>query len=175
MNYVVKLAVQIFTGEGDENYEVLYQGTFFNIIETKYNEVVVVCFGTRTIKEQIDNFKFKLITDDGFPAGWKIASDVITNKLLELELSPNYAVGYSRGGAIAMIYSYYTGVQAIVFSPPKVCKVLRTWPVSPLIFYCMDDIVINIPPGFYYPSNFCTKILRRGGHFWEKGKYLNDV
>lgn len=172
LDYFVALGVQYFTRVGDLEYSVLHQAFYYTILETPEGRIVIIINGTTTIKEQISNFMLFPLSDDGFPPNWSESAEAICYKMAELGLTADCVIGYSRGGAIALIYAYYNKIQSIAFSPPKVGNQILDWQVPPLLVFCLDDWVTKVPPNFRHPNNFIARVLKCGGHRWKEGKFL---
>jgi hypothetical protein len=172
LDYFVELGVQYFTKVGTLEYNVLHQAFYYTILETPNGSIVVILNGTTTIREQIGNFMLFPLSEDGFPPNWAESAEAIHDKMTELELIADCVIGYSRGGAIALIYAFYNKIQSIAFSPPKVGNKVLEWKVPPLLVFCLDDWVTKVPPNFRHPHNFIARILKYGGHRWKIGKFL---
>lgn len=172
LDYFVELGVQYFTRVGVLEYCILHQAFYYSILETPNGNIVIILSGTTTIREQISNFMLFPLSADGFPPNWSESAEEIHNKMTELGLTADCVIGYSRGGAIALIYAYYNKIQSIAFSPPKVGSKVLDWDVPPLLVFCLDDLVTKVPPNFRHPHNFIARVLKFGGHGWREGKFL---
>jgi hypothetical protein len=169
------IAIQIYTQEGLIPYWVLYQDPDFIVIKTESQETVAIFYGTDSIMEWVDNFRFGLLNKDGFPLGWyNVAINAFQN-LYAKGIKPDYVIGYSRGAAIALIYSYYFNVQAVGFSTPRVNKNLVYWGVKPVLIGSLNDPVRHVPIGYKLPGAYTAVYLESGGHFWSKDKYTLEV
>lgn len=168
-------AIQIYTREGSETYTVLYQDPNFIVVKISTKEIVAVFYGTDSLKEWADNLRFGLINKDGFPQGWH---NVAIHAFKEFQLNnikPDYVIGYSRGAAIALIYSYYFNVKAIGFSTPRINKQLLYWQQKPILIGSLNDPIRYVPLGYKLPGAYTAVHLSSGGHFWTKDKYTAEV
>jgi hypothetical protein len=140
------------------------------VIAIPSGEEVLIFLGTNSLWTFLDNFRFYLLTSQGFPLGWYISALSTYQQVKDYNIIEVY--GYSRGGAIALIYSYLYKLPCATFASPKVCSFELDWPIEPLLFSCKDDIVTKLPIGFYYPKNKNVQELDCCGHFWNKDKAL---
>ncbi len=168
-------AIQIYTREGQMPYKVLYQDPDFIVIETENDDIVAIFYGTDTLMEWVDNFRFGFLNKEGFPLGWyEVAINAFQN-LYAKGIKLNYVIGYSRGAAIALIYSYYFDVQAVGISTPRVNKNLIYWKLKPILIGSLNDPVRYVPIGYKLPGAYTAIYLESGGHFWSKDKYTLEV
>jgi hypothetical protein len=133
-------------------------------------EEVLIFLGTNSFWAFLDNFRFYLLTANGFPLGWYISATKANELVGDYNIKEVY--GYSRGGAIALIYSYLYKLPCATFASPRVCKYEIDWPIAPILISCKDDIITRTPPGFYHPKNKNAIALDCHGHFWNRNKTL---
>lgn len=168
-------AIKIFSRLNTQtDYRVLYLSAEFIVIEVE-NKISLVFFGSDSWSDWVDNFYYRKVSALGFPLGWEkeaIAAKIVIDSL---GFSLDYAIGYSRGAAIALIYGYINYVETIAFSSPKVSKRLLYWTKTPIIIQSQNDIIPLVPLGFYYPGNYSYLSIPLGGHFWSKDKYVNEI
>jgi hypothetical protein len=166
-------AIQIFTRDGNRAYSVLYQHPDFIVIKTKSNKTCLIFYGTDSFEEWIDNLRFGLVSKESFPRGWYLSA--LLAQSLVGHLKPDYVIGYSRGAAIALIYSYLYDVQAIGFSSPNISKRLLYWKYRPVLIRSLNDIVSLVPLGYRLPGNYLAIYIENGGHSWYKNKFTMTV
>ncbi len=171
----VLTAIQIYTREGDLPYKVLYQHPDFLIIETKENKIVLIFYGTDSLIEWADNFRYGMLSEDSFPKGWYLAAISAQNLIATKGFILDYVIGYSRGAAIAVIYSYYFKIQAIGISTPNISKELLYWDIAPVLICSLNDPVRLVPFGYRAPGNYIVIFIESGGHFWTPGKFTAEV
>lgn len=169
---VIHAAIQLFAKEGSEIYTIILETKEYSIIKVE-NDFVLVFFGSDSFADWIDNFTFFNTNLDSFPKGWHNQATEAFQKVVEYKIK--YVTGYSRGAAIALIYSYYFNVQAICFSTPRVSKSLRYWNIKPLLISSLDDPVTIFPLGYKNPGSYIMINIEKGGHSWYKNKFTTEV
>lgn len=168
-------AIQIFTKDGAINYQVLYQHSEFIVVKTSDEKIAAVFYGTDTCHEWLDNLKFGLLSKESFPYGW-YSQAVNTNNILNANnLAIDYAIGYSRGAAIAVIYSYLYDIQAVGISTPNISKKLLYWKNTPVLIGSLNDPIRFVPVGYRKPGNYRAIYMETGGHYWHKGKFKIEI
>ena len=175
MLQAILLAIQIYTREGDYKYTVLYQDPQYIVIEVENGDVILVFYGTRSLSEWYENWQFKIVNRDGFPAKWfdKAVETYLT--LTKLSITPKYVIGYSRGGAIALIYSFYFRIAAVAISPPKVSSRVRYWAIKPVIIGSLNDPIRFVPLFYFLPGSYIAVFTAKGGHLWQLDKFTEEV
>jgi hypothetical protein len=169
---IVKAAIQVFSGQGNLTYSVILETTEFCIIRLD-NETILVFFGSDSLADWLDNLSFLKTNTDSFPRGWHTQA---INAYKETQsYGIDYVVGYSRGAAIALIYSYYFNIQAIGFSTPLISKKVRYWKIKPLLISSLNDPVRILPLGYKLPGSYIAVHIEHGGHFWYKNKFTVEA
>ena len=140
---------EFFTEKSSKKFAVLIEKEEYALVAVN-GKYTLIFFGSDSFKDWLENFSYLRVNHDGFPVGW---TGQATSAFLDLQgYKITYVSGYSRGAAIALIYSYYFNVQAIVFSPPKISKTLLYWPLIPIIIGSINDPVRFLPFGFNRPE-----------------------
>jgi hypothetical protein len=171
----VLTAIQIYTREGDLSYTVLYQHPDYIVIKTKEDKTALIFYGTDSIMEWADNFRYGILSTDSFPKGWYSAAISAHECMAKNKFVLDYVIGYSRGAAIAIIYSYYFKVQAVGISTPNISKKLLYWALAPVLICSLNDPIRLIPIGYRAPGNYIAIFISAGGHFWTPGKFTTEV
>lgn len=166
---IIAAATQVFTGERKD---LLLKTSEYCLIEVD-NEIILVFYGSNSLSDWLDNFAFFKVNVDSFPKGWHNQAVSAFKDLAQYSIK--YVAGYSRGAAIALIYSYYFGIQAICFSTPRVSKKLKYWRIKPIIIGCLNDPVRLVPFFYQMPGNYIAVCVDKGGHFWYNGKFETAV
>jgi hypothetical protein len=166
---VINAATQVFTGE---NTNCLIKTAEYCVIEVD-SELALIFFGSDSLPDWLDNFAFFMVNVDSFPKGWHNQAVIAFKDLIDYPIK--YVIGYSRGAAIALIYSYYFNIQAICFSTPRVSKILKYWTIKPVIIGCLNDPIRLVPFFYQMPGNYIAVYVDRGGHFWHEGKFDTAV
>jgi hypothetical protein len=169
---IVLAAIQVFSGQGSLTYSVILETTEFCLIELD-DQIVLVFFGSNSIADWLDNLSFFKTNLDSFPIGWHTQAIAAFQQTQHHKIT--YVVGYSRGAAIALIYSYYFNVQAIGFSTPNISKKLRYWKIKPVLISSLNDPIRCVPFGYKLPGNYIALHIEDGGHFWYKDKFSPEV
>lgn len=135
--------------------------------------LILIFYGSNSFADWVDNFSYFNTNVDCFPKGWHNQATEAFIDLNGYEIS--YVAGYSRGAAIALIYSYYFDVQAICFSSPKVSKNIKYWKYIPILIGSLNDPVRFLPLFYKYPGCFIYISTEKGGHFWHKSKFQSEI
>jgi hypothetical protein len=167
----VQAIIKVFTNEPG-NYSVVVKSEEYCVIEV-LGECILIFYGSNSIADWFDNFAYFKTNLDSFPVGWN--SQAITAFKEVARYNIKYVAGYSRGAAIAVIYSYYFNVQAIAFSSPRVSKTLRYWAIKPVLIGSLNDPVSLVPLFYKFPGNYIVINIESGGHFWHRGKFTDAV
>ena len=161
---VILIALQVFSRVGTERYITMYQTPDYIVVRTMRGSVVALFYGTDSFREWLGNFQFLKRTKDDFHKDWHDGAIEAYTTFSSLGYEINYVVGYSRGAAIALIYSYYFNTQAIAISAPKISKKLKFWKVPPLLISTLNDPVNWVPPGFHRPGSYTQITSTAGSH-----------
>ena len=163
---------EFFTEKSSKKFAVLIEKEEYALVAVG-GEYTLIFYGSNSLSDWVENFSYPKVNQDGFPIGW---TGQASSAFLELEgYKITYVSGYSRGAAIALIYSYYFKAEAIVFCPPKVSKKLLYWPLIPIVIGSLDDPVRFLPFRFYRPGCYITLDILGGGHFWKSKKYKSEI
>ena len=167
------IAVADFFSTGiSKKYSVLIEKEEYCLISVN-GELILVFYGSNSIADWLDNFAYFNTNIDHFPKGWHNQAMAAFIDLKGYKIK--YVGGYSRGAAIALVYSYYFNVQAICFSTPRVSKRLKYWRYTPVLIGSLNDPVKFFPLFYKFPGCFLAIYTESGGHFWSRGKFESEI
>lgn len=164
------IAIEIFsTGSTDK---VIFKNGDYYLVQVE-SEFILVFTGSNSLADWLGNLQFLRTNVDTFPKNWHTTAIAAWDKTRDYKIK--YVIGYSRGAAIALIYSYYFNVQAIGFSTPNVSRSVRYWTIKPILIGCLNDPVRLVPPFYYLPGSYIAVHTEKGGHFWTRNKFSTEI
>jgi hypothetical protein len=111
---------------------------------TYYDRRILVIRGTHGLKEWLSNFK---------QGSWEAAARQIQHDYRTQwpGSRPDFIVGHSRGGVLALYLASWWDSKVIAFSCPRVSKQILDLKHVPLFVESANDLVAIIPPWYLKP------------------------